>query len=70
METYKVINIFEEDYGCEGLPEGIEYSVEVVLENTKTKELRNIKVPDAELYKRNIDRGDLVYFENNELRKK
>lgn len=69
METYKVINIFEEDYGCEGLPEGEEYSVEVILENIESGERKSIKVPDVELYKKNIDRGSLVYFHNTELRK-
>ena len=49
MNTYKVINIFEQDFGCEGLPEGQEYTVNVVLEDLKTKEKITITQVDAEL---------------------
>ncbi len=67
MNTYKVINIFEEDFGCEGLPEGQEYTVNVILENCKTKELITISQPDAELYKKNININDIVFYKENKI---
>ena len=33
---YKVIDIIESDFGCEGIPEGQEPTCEVILEDTET----------------------------------
>ena len=63
---YKVKDIIEPDFGCEGVPEGQEPCCEVLLEdvngNTKT-----ITVPDAELYRKCITAGCFVEYNNNEL---
>lgn len=69
MNTYKVINIFEQDFGCEGLPDGQEYSVNVILENLETKERITITQVDAELYKKNINIKDIVSFDGKTISK-
>lgn len=66
---YKVIDIIEPDFGCEGLPDGEEYCVDVVLQNLDKAETITVNVPDAELYKKEINTGSVVKFENNELLK-
>lgn len=68
MKKYKVINIYEQDFGCEGLPEGKELSVDVVLCDIEGKEEVTISVPDAELYEKNIDVGSIVSYDNKEIR--
>lgn len=70
MNTYKVINIFEQDFGCEGLPEGKEYSVDVILENCETKETFTVSAPDAQLYEKDINIGDLVTYNGYTINKK
>ena len=70
MKKYKVINIYEQDFGCEGLPEGKEYSVDVVLSNIETNEEITISAPDAELYEKNINIGSLVSYDNKEIKLK
>lgn len=69
MNTYKVINIFEQDFGCEGLPDGQEYSVNVILENLETKERITITQVDSELYKKNINIKDIVSFDGKTISK-
>lgn len=64
---YKVIDITEHDFGCEGLPDGEEYYVDVVLENIDTAERITVNVPDAELYRKEINTGSIVKFENKVL---
>ncbi|MDD6488582.1 MAG: hypothetical protein PUG48_02045 [Clostridia bacterium] len=66
---YKVIDIIEADFGCEGLPDGEEYCVDVVLQNIDTAETVTVNVPDAELYKKEINTDSVVKFENNVLTK-
>ena len=38
MKIYKVIDITEQDFGCEELPEGEKYSVDVILEDIEKNE--------------------------------
>lgn len=64
---YKVTDIIEPDFGCEGLPDGEEYCVDVVLTDTETHKNITLKVPDAELYKKEINIGSFVKYENNKL---
>lgn len=66
---YKVIDIIEADFGCEGLPDGEEYCVDVVLEDIDTAETITVNVPDAELYRKEINTNSIVKYENNELTK-
>ncbi len=65
---YKVIDIIEPDFGCEGVPEGQEPCCEVVLKN-ESGEIKNVSVPDAELYRKDILPGSVVSFENGIIEK-
>lgn len=66
---YRVIDIIEPDFGCEGLPDGQEYCVDVLLQDIDTAKTITVNVPDAELYRKEINTGSLVKYENNELTK-
>lgn len=57
---YKVIDIIESDFGCEGIPEGQEPTCEVILEDTETKERITVTAPDALLYKKGILQGSIL----------
>ena len=67
MKTYTVIDITEQDFGCEELPEGEKYCVDVVLQDNETNEKITISVPDAELYEKCIDVGTLVYYDGRNI---
>lgn len=69
MKTYKVIDITEQDFGCEELPEGQKYCVDVILQDNETNENITISVPDAELYEKCIDVGTLVYYDGRNISK-
>lgn len=69
MVTYKVIEIQEPDFGCEGRMDGEMACATVKLLNMETQESTMIKVPDAELYEKDILEGMFVAFENNVLTK-
>ena len=70
MKIYKVIDITEQDFGCEELPEGEKYSVDVILEDIEKNEKLTISAPDAELYEKSIDVRTLVYYDGKNLIKK
>lgn len=53
---YKIIRIDEEDFGCEGRPEGQEPKVRVVLE-ADTGETMIVMMEDALMYARKLDVG-------------
>lgn len=69
MKNYTVIDITEQDFGCEELPEGEKYCVDVVLQDNETNEKITISVPDAELYEKCIDVGTLVYYDGRNISK-
>lgn len=69
MKTYTVIDITEQDFGCEELPEGEKYCVDVILQDNETNENITISVPDAELYEKCIDVGTLVYYDGRNISK-
>lgn len=69
MKTYKVIDITEQDFGCEELPEGEKYCVDVILQDNETNEKITISVPDTELYEKSIDVGTLVYYDVRNISK-
>lgn len=69
MKTYTVIDITEQDFGCEEFPEGEKYCVDVVLQDNETNEKITISVPDAELYEKCIDVGTLVYYDGRNISK-
>lgn len=60
--TYKLKKILEADYGCEERPAGYVPQVLVILEDEAGNQIER-EVPDADLYARNINEGDLVYFD-------
>ena len=58
------------DFGCEERAEGVPVMAVVTLMNSSGEELI-VKSEDAMLYERNINKGDKVYFdEENKLEKK
>lgn len=59
-QEYRVIQIVEPDFGCEGIPEGQKPTDTVYLENIKTKERMTIKVLDDVLYEKEIEEGTIV----------
>lgn len=67
MKKYKVINITEQDFGCEELPEGQKYCVDVLLENIEDSTRMTISVPDDELYKKNIDVNSYVTYDGKSI---
>lgn len=56
---YTIIDIYEEDYGCEGIPENGEIICNVILENEKG-ERKTVKLPDSYLLKNKLDIGDIL----------
>lgn len=66
---YRVKEIIEPDFGCEGLPDGAEPCCEVLLESTDGGEQMTVKVPDAELYRKNITAGCTVTYGNGVMEK-
>lgn len=59
-QQYRVIQIVEPDFGCEGRPEGQKPMDMVYLENVRTKERMIIKVPDDVLYQEEIEEGTVI----------
>lgn len=55
-QVYKIIRIDEEDFGCEGRPEGQEPMVRVVLESD-AGETAIVMMEDALMYARKLDVG-------------
>ncbi len=60
---YKVIEIIEPDFGCEGLPDGEEPMCEVILEADSGKRI-TVTVPDKELYEKSITEGCYINYTN------
>ncbi len=58
-QVYKIIRIDEEDFGCEGRPEGQEPMVRVVLE-AETGETTIVMMEDSLMYARKLDVGESV----------
>jgi len=58
-QIYKIIRIDEDDFGCEGRPEGQEPMVRVVLE-ADTGETMIVMMEDALMYTRKLDVGGLA----------
>ena len=58
---YKVTEIIEQDFGCEGLPDGQEPMCEVVLQSDDGKQI-TICVSDKELYTKEISEGQMIDY--------
>ena len=66
---YRVKEIIEPDFGCEGIPENEEICCETVLEDVDSGDIITVKVPDAQLYEKCITEGVFVEYKNGSLDK-
>lgn len=66
MVSLIVKNIIEEDFGCEGRPDGYKPKCEVILRDFNGNEMA-VLVDDEELYAKNINVGDNVHFVGEEI---
>jgi hypothetical protein len=56
---YKILKIYDEDYGCEGVPEGQEPMCSVLVQDNDGNE-KWIKLSDTYLRESNLDEGSTV----------
>ena len=68
MNSYRVLRIDEQMYGCEELPEGQPLLCDVLLEDTAGAR-RVLAYPDAELTRLGINEGDTVALAHHTLTK-
>lgn len=61
MKLYVVTKMQEQDFGCEGIPEGKEVETDVFLKD-EDGNTHEVTVPDAELMRKGINEGDWVGF--------
>ena len=66
MEPLTIVDIIEEDFGCEGRPAGQEPKVTVVAEDGAGGQRRFV-IPDRLAYALNLDVGDRVATDGTEL---
>jgi len=59
---YIVRQIIEPDYGCEERPDNYIAMDKVILRDDDEQEIIK-EIPDAELYEKDINVGDRVYFD-------
>ena len=67
-KSYLVVSIEEQNFGCEGRPDGMEPMVDVVLEQEDGTRIR-IKEKDKKLYELDINEGDSVFLRDGCLTK-
>ena len=68
-QEYIILQIQEDDYGCEERPAGAKKTVLVRMKDAKENE-RMIRQEDDWLYEQGIDEGDLVVLTENHLYEK
>lgn len=68
IEKYKVLNIYEDDFGCEERTDDHKTQVIVALKRSDGKEI-TIKQEDDWLYQQDINEGDEVDFMEGKLKK-
>lgn len=56
---YTIVGIFEEDYGCEGVPENEEPMCNVLLKDIDGNE-KWVKLADSYLTKHDLNEGDTI----------
>ena len=66
MVNLIVKEIIEEDFGCEGRPDGYIPMCRVKVRDFDGNEMY-VSVPDSHLYEKNIEVGDQVYFVGEEI---
>ncbi|MBO5278288.1 MAG: hypothetical protein J6B06_02200 [Lachnospiraceae bacterium] len=62
MKKYTIVKIYEQDFGCEGLPAGQKRMDDVVLRADDGSEV-TVQIPDDELYAKNLNEGDEYWME-------
>ncbi|MGI6055869.1 MAG: alpha/beta hydrolase [Bilifractor sp.] len=65
-KIFRILRISEADYGCEELPANAGVPVSVILEDAAGMEM-SITAEDEDLYRRNLDAGDLVVIRDRKL---
>ena len=63
-KALNVVEIIEDDFGCEGVPEDAEAMVTVVLTDAKG-EKHSIRMSDKLCYERSIESGDSVMLDKD-----
>lgn len=63
---YIVKQILEPDYGCEERPDDYVAIDKILLRDENGQEI-TMQVPDAELYEKDINDGDWVYFSRDDI---
>ena len=63
---YIVKRIMEPDYGCEERPDDYVAMDKLILRDENGQEI-HMEVPDKDLYEKNINEGDWVYFDVNNV---
>ncbi|MGN0459430.1 MAG: hypothetical protein ACI4RL_02605 [Ruminococcus sp.] len=64
--VYKVVDIIEPDFGCEGLPDGEVIKDDVVLLSQDGKRI-TVKAEDEMLYREGIDVGSTVKLRDDKI---
>lgn len=67
-KSYLVVSIEEQDFGCEGRPDGTEAMVDVVLQKADGTKIR-IEEKDKRLYELDINEGDSVFWQDGRIYK-
>lgn len=63
---YKILEIYEADFGCEERPEGQETMVQVKLQSEEG-DIQCMLVPDRRLYGLGVDEGDEVQVKDGTI---
>ncbi len=63
--VYQIIDIYEEDHGCEGIPDGEEPMDQVLLRAEDDTE-RWVRIPDALLLQKGWKEGDWISWNGKE----
>lgn len=63
-KALNVVEIIEDDFGCEGVSEDAEAMVTVVVTDAEGKE-QHIRMADKLCYERNIEKGDSVVLDKD-----
>ena len=64
---WKVTHIYDDDYGCEERPDDYIAIDRVILRDESGSEI-SMEISDSELYEKNINEGDWVFFDlNNQI---
>ena len=56
---YKILKIYDDDYGCEGVPEDQEPMCSVLIQDSKGNE-QWVKLSDTYLTENNLSEGDIA----------